>query len=165
MSKTLYKITSETVDQFRPFAEQMISEGKTQEEIERTFSTFLALKAKKTFKKPGIQPIKQTLAKLTSAERRKSDSVSELVLFDLLKAAGIRFVFQKAIGPYRVDFLIGSLVVELDGPHHQLKVERDKKRDAYLDRFGYKIMRIPTMILATTPGAVVEAIIEKQEER
>lgn len=163
MSRTLYKITSDIVEEFRPFAEKMLSEGKTQHEIERTFRTFLALKARETYKKPSLPPLKSILAKLMSIDRSQASSISEGVLFDLLKSNGVKFIFKKKIGPYTIDYLIGSLVVELDGPYHQLKVERDKKRDAHLKKLGYEIMRIPVKVLAIAPRAVVEAIQERLE--
>lgn len=53
----------------------------------------------------------------------------------------VRIDIQVDIGPYRVDILIdGWLVVELDGADFHDAV-RDKFRDAYLIRAGYRVVR------------------------
>jgi very-short-patch-repair endonuclease len=50
---------------------------------------------------------------------------------------------QHPIGPYIVDFVFleKKLIVELDGGQHQIRQAADKKRDIWLNREGYKVLR------------------------
>lgn len=62
-----------------------------------------------------------------------------------LVGANIKFRSQVVIEPYIVDFLIGELIVEIDGSvHHKEKAkEYDSRRDACLRRAGFRIVRVP----------------------
>jgi very-short-patch-repair endonuclease len=57
---------------------------------------------------------------------------------------GFKFRRQHAIGPYIADFacLERKLVVELDGPSHDIAYQRDQRRDAWLASQGYRVIRI-----------------------
>jgi len=59
---------------------------------------------------------------------------------------GFRFRRQVAVGPYYLDFYCpeASLAVEIDGPHHQFRVEADRRRDEYLASVGVLTYRIAT---------------------
>jgi len=59
------------------------------------------------------------------------------------------------VGPYRVDvlFLPDVLVVEIDGPTHELTADSDKEQDAdILTRFGIPTLRIPVGDFETMPA-------------
>ncbi len=59
------------------------------------------------------------------------------------------------VGPYRVDvlFLPDLLVVEIDGPTHELTADSDKEQDAdILTRFGIPTLRIPVEDYETKPA-------------
>jgi very-short-patch-repair endonuclease len=58
------------------------------------------------------------------------------------RLAGFKFVRQKSIGPYVVDFLCRdrNLIVEVDGGQHA-ESESDKVRDTYLASEGYRVLR------------------------
>jgi very-short-patch-repair endonuclease len=58
------------------------------------------------------------------------------------RLGGYKFRRQYLIGPYITDFVCTErkLVVELDGPLHD--TEYDRRRDAYLRRLGYRVIRI-----------------------
>ena len=62
-----------------------------------------------------------------------------------LKDFPIRFLRQKVIGNYIVDFYCAQakLVIELDGSqHYEEKGEcQDKERDEYLNALGVKVLR------------------------
>jgi very-short-patch-repair endonuclease len=60
------------------------------------------------------------------------------------KLDGLKFKRQHLIGRYIADFvcLEKNLVVELDGGIHKLKQEADAVRDATLQTFGYRVLRI-----------------------
>ena len=57
--------------------------------------------------------------------------------------ADYKFVKQKPLGHYIADFYCSNLhlVVELDGMSHDLKLEYDTKRTAYLEEMGLKVVR------------------------
>jgi very-short-patch-repair endonuclease len=50
---------------------------------------------------------------------------------------------QHPIGPYIVDFVFleKKLIVELDGGQHQIRQAADEKRDKWLIREGYTVLR------------------------
>jgi very-short-patch-repair endonuclease len=58
------------------------------------------------------------------------------------RLAGFKFVRQKSIGPYVVDFLCRDrkVIVEVDGGQHA-ESAHDQVRDAYLASEGYSVLR------------------------
>jgi 5-methyltetrahydrofolate--homocysteine methyltransferase len=60
------------------------------------------------------------------------------------KLDGFKFKRQHPIGRYIVDFvcLERQLILELDGGIHKLKREADAARDAALQTFGYRTLRV-----------------------
>ncbi len=75
---------------------------------------------------------------------RKDMTPSEVALWKHLRGSklGHRFRRQEPIGPYIVDFVCFDrrLVVEADGDHHE-KSRHDARRDAYLRREGFRVLR------------------------
>ena len=65
--------------------------------------------------------------------------------YDFLKPLSVTVNRQKVIGPYIVDFYIGSakLVIELDGSQHfsQSGIANDIERDKYLRARGKTVLR------------------------
>ena len=57
------------------------------------------------------------------------------------KLGGFKFKRQVLIGPYIADFVCADkkMIVELDGPLHDAAY--DARRDAYLEKQGYRVMR------------------------
>ena len=76
---------------------------------------------------------------------------------------GIHVRRQVPIGPYVVDFAIYSkrFIVELDGEFHftSLGVEKDRKRDAWLQQQGYRILRITTAELDENLDGCINSIL------
>lgn len=67
----------------------------------------------------------------------------ELLVAQELFDRGISFEPEARIGWYRVDFLIGQLVIECDGEYwHPVGNKRDARKDAYLERKGYVVVRL-----------------------
>lgn len=54
------------------------------------------------------------------------------------------YIFQAQIGPYFVDFLFPGkrLIIEIDGYSHKSRKDYDARRTAYLERQGYRVMRL-----------------------
>ena len=77
---------------------------------------------------------------------------------------GVQFYRQKAIGNFIVDFYAPAarLVVEVDGAHHFTlsQAEYDKRRSAYLEQRGLRVLRFDDRQVLLQIDAVVEAIFQ-----
>ena len=72
------------------------------------------------------------------------------------------FTPQKVIGIYRVDFVYGYVVVEIDGhEYHKTKEqrERDYKRERYLIRNGYLPVRFTGTEVFLDPHECVQELL------
>lgn len=67
--------------------------------------------------------------------------------YDFLRYYPVRFLRQKILGNYIVDFYCAraKLVVELDGSQHYQTwgMEHDTERTAFLAGYGLRVLRIP----------------------
>jgi very-short-patch-repair endonuclease len=96
--------------------------------------------------------------------RNKSTS-AEAVLWDILKSKKLnarKFRRQHSIGNYIVDFYCASekLLIELDGNSHgeYHKIEKDRKRDQYLEVLGFSILRFENRLVFQEPEFVKNEI-------
>jgi very-short-patch-repair endonuclease len=75
-------------------------------------------------------------------------SISEEFFWRSVRRDGLGFRFRRqvAVGPYYLDFYCpeASLAIEIDGPHHQHRIEADLRRDEYLASVGVLTHRITT---------------------
>lgn len=79
------------------------------------------------------------------SKNRNRMSYPEKVTFDWLINNQIDFVHQAKIGRYFADFLVGNLIVEIDGERwHPPGNEKDRIRDEQLRSLGYSVVRILT---------------------
>ena len=82
--------------------------------------------------------------------------------YDFLRTYPIRFLRQKIIGNYIVDFYSAEakLVVELDGSGHYTEEGKqyDEERTAFLEEYGLKIVRIPNTEIQKNFRGVCEHI-------
>ena len=83
-------------------------------------------------------------------ELRKSMTKEEKHLwYDYLREYPIRFIRQKVIGKYIVDFYCARarIIIELDGSqHHEDKgIEKDVSRTEFLKQYGLKVIRISNL--------------------
>ena len=81
---------------------------------------------------------------------RKNMTYEESKLwYNFLRTYNIRFLRQKVIENYIVDFYCAkaSLIVEIDGGQHYENnaVEKDGLRDKVLESFGYKVLRFTNL--------------------
>ena len=77
--------------------------------------------------------------------------------YDFLRNYPVRFLRQKVIGHYIVDFYCASakLVIELDGSQHfdAEGLAYDQQRTSYLEQFDLQILRIPNNdVMCNFPG-------------
>ena len=81
---------------------------------------------------------------------RRSMTSAETAVWNMVrkKRLGWRFRRQEPIGPYIVDFVCFAkrLVVEMDGDGHGGTY--DHRRDAYLRRLGFRVLRFENDALA-----------------
>ena len=67
--------------------------------------------------------------------------------YDFLRSYPVKFLRQKILGKYIVDFYCAEakLIVELDGSQHyeEKEKERDAERTTYLEQYGVRVLRIP----------------------
>ncbi len=67
--------------------------------------------------------------------------------YDFLRGYSVRFIRQKIIGNYIVDFYSAkaNLVIELDGSQHyeEAEISKDNERTKFLESQGLKVLRIP----------------------
>ena len=86
-----------------------------------------------------LVPIAKTLRKNMTKEERR-------LWYNFLRTYPVRFLRQKIIGNYVVDFYCAkaNLVIELDGSGHYTEegMQHDKERTAFLEEYGLKIVRI-----------------------
>ena len=83
-------------------------------------------------------------------ELRKQGTPAEIKLWQSLSKRqlhGFKFSRQIPIGPYFADFLCRSakLVVEVDGPSHDVQVEYDCARTELIEGQGYRVIRFSNM--------------------
>jgi very-short-patch-repair endonuclease len=87
--------------------------------------------------------------KLTSyacANRKEPSPAENLLWQQILRSRqfnGHKFLRQKPIGPYIVDFYCAELklVIEIDGDSHAEQVEYDTQRTAFLESHGLRVLR------------------------
>jgi very-short-patch-repair endonuclease len=161
MQEISLKLHKQVMDEFHPIAEDLAKKGFGKDDIVNIFQAQLKLKTRQYYQRQhNIRPVGEILKDYRATMQKESaDSKAEKIFFEMLTDLGIKFKFQYPIGPYKADYLLGGfLVVELDGPQH--KKERDDRRDLYMRKMGYKIIRVPIWILVSCPDAVINEILQ-----
>ena len=110
---------------------------------------------------------KKTLRNSRKELRNKSTS-AEIAFWNLVKnrkLEGRKFRRQHSIDNYIVDFYCAAekLIIELDGdPHGEyFKISEDFKRDEYLEKLGYKVLRFENRFVFHDPEYILKEIIKK----
>ncbi len=99
-------------------------------------------------------------------ELRKADTAAEQRLWEHLRnrrLANLKFVRQLPIDPYIADFACRSekLIVEVDGATHSSAEEfaYDQARTSFLERNGWKVLRVWNAEVFTNRDGVLETIL------
>ena len=91
---------------------------------------------------------------MTKEERR--------LWYDYLRTYPARFLRQKVLGKYIVDFYCAAakLVIELDGSQHyeDVNAAQDVERTAFLEGYGLQVIRIPNNEVNANFSGVCEYI-------
>ena len=102
----------------------------------------------------------------TALELRHTPTDTEQAAWCLLRSTefkGFKFRRQHPLGPYIVDFYCAQrrLIVELDGSVHAQpsQARKDSRRDAYLEKMGYVLMRFSNGIVEAAPELFVQKIL------
>ena len=92
---------------------------------------------------------KHNKALVTNAKNLRKNMPKEErhLWYDFLRPYPVRFLRQKILGKYIVDFYCAEakLIVELDGSQHyeDKEMEYDAERTTYLELYGVRVLRIP----------------------
>lgn len=93
-----------------------------------------------------------------------TDSILErLLYYDIRSAYKEKIIPQYQIGPYWADFAIPEykLVIELDGrKYHKDRKNHDRRRDAYMHRMGWKVMRFTYRDVTKRRAKTIEKILD-----
>ena len=75
---------------------------------------------------------------------------------------GHKFKRQVLIGSYIVDYVCieRKFIVELDGEQHSKQKAYDKKRDAFLQEEGYRVVRILNIDLQENRDGVLDRLLQ-----
>ena len=103
----------------------------------------------------ALVPLARTLRKNMTKEERH-------LWYDFLRTYPERFLRQRIIGNYIVDFYCAKakLVIELDGSQHYEKdaLQYDEERSAFLAQYGISVIRIPNNEVNRNFRGVCESI-------
>ncbi|HMJ12627.1 MAG TPA: DUF559 domain-containing protein [Polyangiaceae bacterium] len=96
-------------------------------------------------------------------EMRHQPTSSEQVVWQAIRGCrlGVQFRRQVALGRYIADFFASEvgLVVEVDGGYHQrLRARADERRDRWLQRRGYTVLRVQESLVLRDLSAVLSVI-------
>src|SRR2546421_11019998 len=88
----------------------------------------------------------------------------ELLLWSRLRRqqlGGYRFRRQAPIGPYIADFACfqARLLIEIDGPTHDARVQYDGRRTTWLVRRGFRVLRFAADDVLSRMNEVLETIL------
>lgn len=73
---------------------------------------------------------------------RNKMSNPEREVYDWLTSNGYHFEYNKKILKFYPDFIIGKIIIEVDGKYWHQNKEKDANRDNLLEKEGYKVYRI-----------------------
>ena len=103
----------------------------------------------------ALVPLAKQLRKDMTKEERH-------LWYDFLRSYHLRFIRQKIIGNYIVDFYCpqAKLVIELDGSQHfeQGNMHKDEERTKFLQQFDLQVIRIPNSEVNRNFSGVCEYI-------
>jgi very-short-patch-repair endonuclease len=113
---------------------------------------------------------KQTTNRVRAKDMCRNAVAPEKIFWAKLRdrrLAGHKFKRQVLVGTYIADFacLEGKVIVELDGPFHEGRVEFDKKRDAYLKKHGFRVLRFSNAKIADSDLALILGVLKSPSPR
>ena len=158
-TKEIIKNLRESAEKtLEPLTLQMMNVGASRYDIDRAIQNYITVKIREFYQKANDPQLFKDILNITP----RQESKAELSVAMILDENGIKYQYQYTIGNYRVDFLLGDcLVLEIDGPYHAQQSDYDKRRDEYMERMGYEVLRIPIRLFAIDPDSVVKQLKEE----
>ena len=100
---------------------------------------------------------------LVAREMRSDPTEAENLLWQCLRRHqlhGLSFRRQHSIGQFIVDFYCAKarLVIEIDGPVHQYRMEEDKTRQEYLEGHKLRVLRFNNNSILNNTDEVIKQI-------
>ena len=97
---------------------------------------------------------------------RKSQTRAEGLLWSLLRSkqlCGLKFRRQHPVDPYLADFACQRyhFIVELDGEYHDQIADDDLKRQRYLEKLGWRVVRFKNEDVLRDAEHVLRAIAKE----
>lgn len=90
-------------------------------------------------------------------------SLPEVLLWQQLPTADVKFRRQHPVGAFVLDFYCGAakVGVEVDGIAHEMgaRPEKDKMRDGWLRQQGFRIVCVPAVQVLRSPSNVAASIV------
>lgn len=156
MQEITQKVKAEVLLTMQPVIEEMAKVGMDEDQIVNTFKRHIDAKIKQYYRKMPVNF--SEIVKNIKFEN--AGSKADTIFYDMPQFNKIPFKYQYPIGPYKADYLFNDFLnLELDGPQHE--TDHDSRRDKYMRRMGYKVLRVPIWILAMNPEAIIEEIKEQ----
>ncbi len=105
-------------------------------------------------------------SKLRARRLRRNLTDAERRLWSILRGRRLdefKFRRQQPLGHYIVDFICFErrLVIEVDGSHHQDRLDYDDERTRWLNSQGFEVLRLWNNQVLSDPDSVSEAILLK----
>ena len=96
----------------------------------------------------------------TARRLRRNLSLPEKLLWVRIKGSDLHFRKQHPLGDYILDFYCATakLCVEIDGPMHEERAERDQRRTAWLAKEGITVIRFSVEEIDARPAAVLATV-------
>ncbi|HTQ33906.1 MAG TPA: DUF559 domain-containing protein, partial [Stellaceae bacterium] len=109
------------------------------------------------------------MASETARRLRRDATAAEQQLWWALRdrrLAGYKFRRQRPIGPYIADFasIRHRLIIEVDGSQH-LDSAADVRRTAWLEKYGWRVIRVWNNEVARNAGSVADYILNELQSR
>jgi very-short-patch-repair endonuclease len=93
---------------------------------------------------------------------RRHPTPSEQVIWQAIRGGrlGVSFRRQVPIGSYIVDFLAPQerLIVEVDGGYHTQRGSADQRRQRWLEKQGYRVVRLSAATVLQETAVAVASI-------
>ena len=161
MNENTEKLYKKVVNKAKPFIQDMIDAGMDKSRMVGILNRHTEIKIREYYRQ--MKGFGSFSGDVLNEIKQNADSKAEMILYELMEKNGIEFQFQYKIGPYTADYLIDNwLVIELDGPAHNTINQRssDGRKDKYLNKMGYDVLRVPLWLAAMDQKAVIEEINE-----
>ena len=117
-----------------------------------------------------FQPYNPALVALARANRSKPTPAEKTMWLTILRRrqlVGFKFLRQKPIDGYIVDFYCAALglVIEIDGNSHADKADYDAERTRMLNTYGLWVIRYTNNDVLQNPSGVYQTLIEQIQQR